>query len=105
MSHFRSRYAVSRCSGCWLCCSRRFSRSHCFSPRWPLRRMQSRSNLQRSIFQGFIAVSEDMAKLYDGANPDIVVSLDCGSACRHDGTAEWREPCALVSEYQIRHAI
>jgi hypothetical protein len=51
MSHFRSRYAVSRCSGCWLCCCRRFSRSHCFSPRWPLRRMQSRSNLQRSIFR------------------------------------------------------
>jgi hypothetical protein len=61
--------------------------------------------LTEKHIQGFIAVSEDMAKLYDGANPDIVVSLDCGSACRHDGTAEWREPCALVSEYQIRHAI
>jgi hypothetical protein len=33
--------------------------------------------LTEKHIQGFIAVSEDMAKLYDGANPDIVVSLDC----------------------------
>ena len=70
MSLIRSRYAVSRC---WRLLAVLFSALlvlALFHPSVATAQEVKEIKLTEKHIQGFIAVSEDMAKLYDGANPD-----------------------------------
>jgi len=70
MSLIRSRYAVSRC---WRLLGVLFSALlalSLFHPAVATAQELKQIKLTERHMQGFIAVSEDMAKLYDDANPD-----------------------------------
>ena len=70
MSLIRSRYAVSRC---WRLLGVLFSALlalSLFHPAVANAQEVKQIKLTEKHLQGFIAVSEDMAKLYDDANPD-----------------------------------
>jgi hypothetical protein len=70
MSLIRRRYAVSRC---WRLLAVLFSALLAlalFHPSVATAQEVKQIKLTEKHMQGFIAVSEDMAKLYDGANPD-----------------------------------
>jgi hypothetical protein len=70
MSLIRSRYAVSRC---WRLLAVLFSAVFALAlvhPPVATAQEMKQIKLTEKHMQGFIAVSEDMAKLYDGTNPD-----------------------------------
>jgi hypothetical protein len=70
MSLIRSRYAVSRCWGLLAVLFSALLALPLFYPGVATAQEVKQIKLTEKHMQGFIAVSEDMAKLYDGANPD-----------------------------------
>jgi hypothetical protein len=70
MSLIRSKYAVSRCWGFLGVLFSALLVLALFHPSVATAQEVKETKLTEKHIQGFIAVSEDMAKLYDGANPD-----------------------------------
>ena len=70
MSLIRSKYAVSRCWGFLGVLFSALLVLALFHPSVATAQEVKEIKLTEKHIQGFIAVSEDMAKLYDGANPD-----------------------------------
>ena len=70
MSLIRSKYAVSSCWGFLGVLFSALLVLALFHPSVATAQEVKETKLTEKHIQGFIAVSEDMAKLYDGANPD-----------------------------------